>query len=130
MTSLTILQLLVPKSVHIHGAFLQKSSRLLTRNSSICYKKGSINHPLAVVITIAHGAQKKNPGDWHPCGNYLAPNNATTPDRYPIPHIQDFTVTLYGANIFSKLDLVLAYHQVPVKTTGIPKTAIKLSYAV
>lgn len=46
----------------------------------------------------------------------------------PVPHIHDFGYMLNGKNVFSKVDLVKAYHQIPVEKDDIEKTAIITPY--
>ena len=40
-----------------------------------------------------HMVPKRTLGDWRPCGDFRALNKATIPDRYPVPHLQDFTAS-------------------------------------
>ncbi|QQP41569.1 Uncharacterized protein FKW44_015987 [Caligus rogercresseyi] len=45
---------------------------------------------------------EKPGGGLRPCGDYWRLNDVTIPDRYPVPHIQDFSTRLVGNNIFPK----------------------------
>lgn len=67
---------------------------------------------------------RKAGGGWRPCGDFRNLNNVTTDDRYPLPHIHDFNRNLKGMRIFSKIDLVRGYHQIPVAADDVAKTAV------
>ncbi|GFT82638.1 hypothetical protein TNCV_1634171 [Trichonephila clavipes] len=67
---------------------------------------------------------KKESNDWRPVGDFRALNALTKKDKYPIPSILDFTSDLHGAKIFSHIDLVKAFHQIPIASKDIHKTAI------
>jgi hypothetical protein len=66
----------------------------------------------------------KKDGSWRPCGDYRCLNLVTTPDKIPLPNMQDISNGLHGCTVFSKIDLVKGYHQIPVATEDIAKAQL------
>ena len=71
-----------------------------------------------------HMVAKRGSNDWRTCGDYRQLNAITIPDRYPLPSLVDFSANLSGMKVFSKVDVVRAYHHVPVAPEDIEKTAV------
>ena len=65
-----------------------------------------------------------------PLLRYRHLNDATIPDRYPVPHIQDFLAHWEDAKILSKIDLGKGYHQIPVAPEDIPHRAITTPFGL
>ena len=68
---------------------------------------------------------KKKDGSLRMVIDYRSLNKLTVKNRYPLPRIDDLLDQLQGAKIFSSLDLLSGYHQVPIHASDIPKTAFR-----
>ena len=101
-----------PEKLAVAKAELEKLVDL-----GVCYRgKSDWSSPLLVTT--------KPNGGWRVCGDYRRLNNLTKDDRYPVRSLMDFTADLSGKSIFSKIDLMKGYHQIPVADEDVRKTAV------
>jgi Reverse transcriptase (RNA-dependent DNA polymerase). len=59
--------------------------------------------------------QTKSDGSERPCGDFRLLNEQTLPDVYQLPNLNNFTSNIKRSNFFSKVDLVKAFHFIPIR---------------
>jgi hypothetical protein len=69
-------------------------------------------------------------GSWRSCGNYCRLNTITVPNSYPLPNLMDLSTNKDGCAVFSKIDLVNAFHQVPIAPKDRQKTAVIIPFGL
>ena len=103
---------LAPEKLALAKAELEKYVELGVARRS----KSEWSSPLLTV--------QKPDGSLRVCGDYRRLNCMTEDDHYPVRNISDFNSELAGKTIFSKIDLLKGYHQIPVAPDDIRKTAV------
>lgn len=67
-------------------------------------------------------------GALSPCEDYRALHHANTPDCNPLSNMIDLTSNLRSCQMFTKVDLVRAYSQIPVNPEDVLKTDVSTSF--
>ena len=76
-----------------------------------------------------HMVPKKD-GAFRVCGDYRRLNAITQEDQYPLPHIHDVTSHIANKSIFSKIDLIRAYNQIPLESSHVKKSAVTTPFGL
>ena len=66
----------------------------------------------------------KPDGSLRPCGDFRQLNDKTLLDGFPLPNLRHFMGEIKGSTVFSKIDLVKAFHQIPLDEESQRKSCV------
>jgi transposase InsO family protein len=69
---------------------------------------------------------RKKDGTLRICVDYRKLNQVTVKDTYPLPRIDDILDAVYGSVVYTTLDALSGYWQIPVEERDQPKTAFAM----
>ena len=78
---------------------------------------------LNLTMGLANFISEEKDGNTMPGVHYQKLNAVTHNDAYPVPRAQDCLDALVGPRMFSTMDILLTYNQVPMAEKDIPKMA-------
>jgi len=106
------------KPRQIHGAKLEAARAEFTKLQELGIVRTSKSPWSSPIHLVPKGT------GWRVCGDYRRLNALTEKDSYPMSNAQALTCLLHGKTVFSKIDLVRGYNQIPMDEDSIAKTCV------